>query len=80
MGTIYGREPVLIVGALMALITLGVAFGLDLTGKQIAAIEVAATAVLALVARQSVYSPATVAKRERPKGEVSGDALVDPEV
>jgi len=51
---ILNREPVLIIGALHAVLTAAVVFGFHFTVDQIAAIEVAATAVLALVARSQV--------------------------
>lgn len=52
---IWGREPVLIVEALKTLLALAVAFGLDLSAEQVAAILAAAGALLALVARSRVW-------------------------
>lgn len=54
MPTVFGREPVLILTALGALIALFVAFGVDFTFEQKTAIDVFAAAVLSLVARSRV--------------------------
>ena len=54
---IFGRNPVLISTAIMALVALGVAFGLDWSGEQVASIEVAVGAVLAVIANRSVNVP-----------------------
>lgn len=48
------REPALVTGAVSALIALGVAFGLNLTGEQTGAIMAVTTAVLAFVTRSQV--------------------------
>lgn len=48
------REPALVTGAVSALIALGVAFGLDLSGEQTGAIMAVVTAVLAFVTRSQV--------------------------
>lgn len=58
--TIFGREPVTIVAAVNALVALLVGFGLDLTNEQQALIQTAVTAVLAVIARQSVVPNPTV--------------------
>lgn len=60
------REPALVTGIVGALIALGVAFGLDLTGEQIGAIMAVTTAVLALVTRAQV-TPVAPAARARVK-------------
>lgn len=51
---ILGREPALVAGFVGALLSVAVAFGLDLTGEQTAAITAAVSALLAVVVRQSV--------------------------
>ncbi len=51
---IFDREPVVILAALQALITVGVVFGLDWTAEQEAAVIAAAGALLALFARSQV--------------------------
>lgn len=64
-------EPAALVGAITALVTAGltvaVAFGLDLTKEQIAALGVLAAAVVplvqAIVTRAAVVSPATADAR-----------------
>lgn len=53
---ILGREPVAIAAVVAILINLGVSFGLNLTVDQIALINSATVAVLALIAR-SVVTP-----------------------
>ena len=50
----FGREPAVILGALQAILALGLTFGLHLNPTQIGAIMAAAAAVLALVVRQQV--------------------------
>lgn len=54
MGTLWGREPALIVGAVQAVLALAVAFGVDLTPQQVGMILAATAAVLAVVTRQRV--------------------------
>lgn len=54
-------EAVLVVAVLQAGLVLAAAFGLDLTAEQIAALVGFFSAVLALVVRQVVSSPTTVA-------------------
>lgn len=64
------REPAVIIGlvtaAIEALIALVVAFGVELTGEQVAAImgfvAAAGAVIAALLTRRRVYAPATVAK------------------
>ena len=51
---IFGREPVLWLGFLRALVVLGTAFGLNLTPEQIAAVYLVMELGLSLVARQKV--------------------------
>lgn len=48
------REPALIVGLVEALLVLAVAFGLDLTTEQVAAVTGAAVVVGALLTRSQV--------------------------
>lgn len=50
----FGREPVLWLATLRALIVAGTAFGLDLSAEQTGAIYLVLEAVLSLVARQKV--------------------------
>ncbi len=57
MGNLWNREPALILGALGALLSLGLAFGLTITPGQIGAIMAAASAIIALITRQTVTSP-----------------------
>ena len=47
-------EPALVAGAVQAIIALAVAFGLDLSGDQIAAILGVTAAILAFVVRRKV--------------------------
>lgn len=57
---IFGREPVVIIGALNAALALAVGFGLDLSPERQALIGAAVAALLALVARQAVTPNVTV--------------------
>ena len=52
--TVFNREPALILAAVQAAIALVVAFGLDLTGEQVAGILAVSAAVLGLVVRSKV--------------------------
>jgi hypothetical protein len=47
-------EPVLILGAVNAIIMLAVGFGLKLTTEQITLVNAAATAITAVIIRQNV--------------------------
>jgi hypothetical protein len=60
MDTLWGREPVAILAAIRAIVVLVVAFGLKLTPDQIAAVYLVAETVLSLIARKTVYAPASV--------------------
>ena len=57
------REPVAIAAAVRAVLLAGMAFGLDWTAEQLAAVMLAVEAVLALVVRQTVTSPDTLRRR-----------------
>lgn len=59
--TIFGREPVVIVAAVNAIVGLVVGFGLDVSGEQQALIQTAVTAVLAVLARAKVTPNPNVA-------------------
>lgn len=50
----WNREPALIIGALQALLAVGIGFGLDLSEEQLALILAATAAVLALLTRSQV--------------------------
>lgn len=52
--SIFGREPVLWLSFLRALVVLGTAFGLNLTPEQIAAVYLVMELGLSLIARQRV--------------------------
>lgn len=54
MDNIFGREPVLILAAIQALIALVVSFGLHFTPEQIGALVAFTAAVLGVVARGKV--------------------------
>jgi uncharacterized membrane protein len=54
------REPALFVALIQAILVLAVAFGVDLTGEQTAAVLAVVVAIGAVATRQTVYSPATV--------------------
>lgn len=52
--TIFGREPALILGAVSALVSLGVGFGLDWSGEQVALVNMAAAAIVSVIVRSKV--------------------------
>lgn len=60
MSSLFSREPVLILGALQAILALLAAFALPLSGDQVGAIMAAAAAILAVITRTQV-SPAVTA-------------------
>lgn len=53
-GTVFGREPALFLGAVAAIITLAVGFGLNITGEQVALINIAVLAVTSFATRSQV--------------------------
>ena len=54
MGTIFGREPVLVMAVIQAGIALAVGFGLQWTVEQVTLTVVFSSAVLGLIARAKV--------------------------
>ena len=58
------REPALILALVGALISLGLAFGLDLSKEQQTAITAAIVAVVAIITRSQVTPNASVAAKE----------------
>lgn len=56
----FSREPAVIIGLVNALIALAVGFGLSVTPAQVGLINAAVTAILSLVTRSQVSSPATM--------------------
>lgn len=61
--SLWGREPVAIVAAVEACILLAIGFGAPITGEQVALINAALLAVLALVARAKVTPSVNVVER-----------------
>jgi len=57
MGKLWGREPAMVLAFVMAVVALGVTFGLDLPDGAEGAIEAAVALLLGLVTRSQV-SPA----------------------
>jgi hypothetical protein len=66
---LWGREPVLILGLIRAVVVLVTAFGLGLSAEQVASIYLVAEAVLSLVIRQRV----TPVSEEPAVGAQEGD-------
>lgn len=54
MGTLWGREPAMVVAFVQAVIVLGVSFGLHLTPEQTAAILAVTAVALGLITRTQV--------------------------
>lgn len=54
IGNLWNREPALIVGAVQAILGLAMAFGLELSAEQVAAVLAASAGVLGLVVRRKV--------------------------
>jgi hypothetical protein len=53
-GTILGREPALVLAAVQAIISLVIAFGLNLSGVEVGAIMAVSAAVAGLIVRSKV--------------------------
>jgi hypothetical protein len=62
ISNLWGREPAGVLFLVQATIAGAVSFGLKLTGEQTAAIMTFSSALIAVVTRQSMGSPATMAK------------------
>lgn len=60
-GTLWGREPALILAAAQALLALAVGFGLQITTEQMGLIMAATAAVLGVITRQQVTPTGKVA-------------------
>jgi hypothetical protein len=54
MGTIFGREPALILAAVQALLALAVGFGLQLSAEQMSLVLAASAAVFGVITRSQV--------------------------
>ena len=54
MGTLWGREPALILATVQTGLALAIGFGLELTGDQVSMILAFSAAVLGLITRQQV--------------------------
>lgn len=72
----FGREPVLIAGAIRAVLLVAVSFGVDITPEQLATLMIAVEAVLTVVTRQTVTSPATLREAGTSKAEITLQAEV----
>lgn len=80
MKALLRSEPAVFVGALQAAIVLAVAFGLDVTPEQVAAVTAFAAAVFALFLRQTVASPATIVDVAGKAATQTAEALDGPTV
>lgn len=54
MGTLFGREPALVLGAINAILALAVGFGLNITSEQVGLINAAVAAIISVIVRQRV--------------------------
>jgi hypothetical protein len=68
------NEPALIVGVVEAVLVAAIAFGIDLTAEQTAALLAVVVAVGALITRQTVYGPRTVADHPAGPGTLADPA------
>lgn len=60
MKNIWNAEPTMIVAVVQAFIALIVSFGIHLSSEQVGAIMALTSAILGLVVRSQVHSPAAV--------------------
>ena len=58
--SLWGREPALILGAVNAIVVLAVGFGLPVSGEQVALINAAVAAILAVAVRSQVTPVAKI--------------------
>lgn len=58
--SLWGREPALILAVIQAAIALAVGFGLNLTAEQVSLITALVAAIIGVVIRRQVWSPASV--------------------
>ena len=65
---IFRREPAVLLSLVSSVIALAIGFGLDITSEQVGLIMAAVTAVIGVVTRSQVYSPASV-EEIRTEGE-----------
>lgn len=72
----WQREPALVIGVVVAILSAAASFGLHVSNEQIGGITAAITALMALVgaivARKVVTSPAAAAENSRQKAEIAG--------
>ena len=59
-GTLFGREPAMVLALVQAVIALGVAFGLSLAPDQVGAILAVTAVILGLITRSRVSPVSTV--------------------
>lgn len=69
LGTLFGREPAMIVALVQAVIVLAVSFGLQLTTEQTAAILAITAVVLGLITRTQVSPSSSVASYKAGRGD-----------
>ena len=56
----WGREPVMILALIQALLALALTFGVHLTNEQVGSVMAVAAAVLGFIARTQVTAPANL--------------------
>lgn len=76
---LLATEPSLVLGALTALIALAVGFGLHISPEQVSLILAAVAAVMSVILRRTVTSPATAKVKESELGDLT-NLLADQEV
>ena len=76
---LMGTNPALVLGALTALIALAVGFGLPITPEQVSLILAAVAAVMSVILRRIVTSPATANQKDKELGDLT-NLLSDQEV
>lgn len=69
MSILGSREPAVVAGAIRAVLLAAVSFGLDWTPEQIGSLMLAVEAVLTVLTRQTVTSPATLARVTPARGQ-----------
>lgn len=81
MSKLWGREPALILALVQAVLALIAAFGLHLSGEQVASILAVTAAVLGVVTRQAVTPNGSVVAKvdDPPPATVAGPASDVPE-
>lgn len=72
MTKLLSAEPAILVGLIQSCLALAVSFGWSMTPEQVGSIMAVVSAILALLVRQAVVSPNTIAMAEEISQPITG--------